>query len=233
MNNPEVWHFLDDLTRELGEKLPEKGTLMSEIVTIVERAKETRTKPQSNYPAGAFLHEYLIPCVHTYLATVKGSEAAAKEMLLAEGYTHHPREAFGTPASPISHPFDKILGASAANLLVKWTGTKPSSHLARACPDLALRGPHKVVFEVKYFRDGGGSPSSALASGIYQAAFYRGLPRVEVRGREWDYPFACLLAYDATKEGKLLSAWQIIPRDVRDAFWNSSNVFVAILPLPS
>jgi hypothetical protein len=71
-----------------------------------------------------------------------------------------------------------------------------------------------------------------LVSDIYQAFFYRGLPRVDATKRghpEWDYDYACLLAYDASPDGTLVAAWEALDSSVRQSFWDGANIYVMIL----
>jgi len=104
--------------------------------------------------------------------------------------------------------------------------------LVQSCPDFALCSPYKVVFEAKYFQRGKQDAAvSALAEGIYQAFFYRGLPKVPQKGKlpPWDYDFACFLAGDATDEGYLFKAWEALDPTVQLGCWEGANVFVMIL----
>lgn len=106
--------------------------------------------------------------------------------------------------------------------------------VSQSCPDLALRSPcpHKIVFEGKYFREGGlKAARSSLVRDIYQCFFYLGLPRVAADSKHaaWDYDYASLLAFDASPEGALLAAWQKISEHVRDSLWEGANIFVMVL----
>jgi hypothetical protein len=70
-----------------------------------------------------------------------------------------------------------------------------------------------------------------LATNIYQAFFYRGLPYVPPKKSSpaWDYEFACLLAYDASDAGSLRQAWNGLDTEVKNCFWDGANVYVMIL----
>jgi hypothetical protein len=97
---------------------------------------------------------------------------------------------------------------------------------------MAFRAPHKVVFEVKYFRQNqSGSAETELVKGIYEAFFYRALPLIleTPKRAPWDYDYACLLAYDATEEGNLLKAWNSLNKIVRKGFWDGANIYIMIL----
>jgi hypothetical protein len=152
---------------------------------------------------------------------------------LAEGYRNFTDLSSGTPARTVKHPFSKLLSASAKDVAEKWREGKAQS-LTQACPDFALRDPfpHKIVFEGKYFERGSFDKASRdLATDIYQAFFYRGLPYVPSKGSRaaWDYDFACLLAYDASLDRTLKSAWESLSHEVRKGFWEGANVYVMIL----
>ena len=66
---------------------------------------------------------------------------------------------------------------------------------------------------------------------IYQAFFYRGLPSLPAAKKrpDWNYDYACLMAYDASTLGTLSSAWRDLPLQTRRSFWEGANVYVMIL----
>ena len=69
-----------------------------------------------------------------------------------------------------------------------------------------------------------------LVEGIYETMFYVGLPKASPRSsREpgWDYDFGCLLAYDASDSGILVSAWNSV--NCKPIFWEGGNLYVMIL----
>jgi hypothetical protein len=70
---------------------------------------------------------------------------------------------------------------------------------------------------------------------IYQAFFYRGLPRLAATKRhpEWSYDYSCLMAYDASRTGTLTKAWTDLHPETRRSFWEGANVYVMILRGPS
>jgi hypothetical protein len=99
--------------------------------------------------------------------------------------------------------------------------------LTQSCPDFALRDPfpYSILFEGKYFPRG--SPELAqrhLVTDICQPSFYRGLPRLAATKRhpEWNYDYACLMAYDASRAGTLTSAWKALPLETRRSFWEGA-----------
>jgi hypothetical protein len=70
-----------------------------------------------------------------------------------------------------------------------------------------------------------------LVTDIYQAFFYRGLPRLAATKKhpEWNYDYACLMAYDASPTATLISAWTALDPQTRRSFWEGANVYVMVL----
>ena len=115
-----------------------------------------------------------------------------------------------------------------------WWDKSADSCVSQSCPDLALRVPcpHKIVFEAKYFRNGGiEAAKTALVTGIYQSFYYGGLPRADEDARHaaWDYDFSCFLIYDGTDKGSVLSAWNDVREDVSQGCWTGANIYVMVL----
>lgn|SRR2546425_7091109 len=228
-----AFDFLSSLEEYLNRCLPGPAQLVEQIRTIVEESKRTGQTPQTNFPEGAFLNRFIVPHLHEFLAKRLGKEDA-RAALLSESFKRLPDYASGTPARSKRHPFSKIIGTQPQAIIRQWRQREAQS-LVRSCPDLALRQPcqHKVVFEGKYFATGGAlAAETALAMGIYQAFFYRGLPPIPKTAthRPWDYDYACLLAYDATQAGSLQKAWNTIDEAVRwKGLWDGANIYVMIL----
>jgi hypothetical protein len=114
--------------------------------------------------------------------------------------------------------------------MAQWTREQGST-LVQACPDFAFREPFpfKIVFEGKYFESGATvRAQTELVVNIYQAFFYRGLPYIPPRksSPSWDYDFACLLASDASDNGSLKRAWDVLRNEVKRGFWDGANVYV-------
>jgi hypothetical protein len=229
----QAWEFLSDLQRFLSDRIPAREEVAKTLKDVVTHAKLSPLKSDrsSSYPEGAFLNHYVIPLVHEYLKTeIRLSEADSRRALLSESYRSHMDVASGTPVRSGKHPFSKKLGASPNALLSDWQMGSLSDN---SCPDMALRTPcpTRVVFEAKYFRSGGSA--SALASGVYECFFYRGLPYCPAPNSEhgdWDYVYACFLAYDATPDSILKREWDGVDENVKKAFWQGANIFVMLLP---
>jgi hypothetical protein len=90
-----------------------------------------------------------------------------------------------------------------------------------------------VVFEAKLFRKGEiEAPKTELVKAIYQCMFYRGQRYMPEVGSHpaWDYEYACLMAYDASEKQSFVEAWNAVRPEVNDSCWDSSNIFVMVLP---
>jgi hypothetical protein len=231
MNNPETWKFLDELVQFLDEELAKVPNL---IQTIDEQRSKARTEltkdPQGTWWEGAFLNYHIFPKLHEYLMKTQNGwdSTRAKQALLLEGYTHHRAISSGSPASSARYPFAKDSGFSPEEIIQRWR----DSRFTGACPDFAFCDPYKVVGEAKYFRKG--NAATTLVSAIYETFFYRGLPsrRLDAEDiRDWDYEFGLLLAYDASPRHSLAVTWRSIPEKVRRTFWETANLYIAILPL--
>lgn len=228
-----AFDFLASLEEYLNRCLPGPAELEKQIQAIVGKSKGTAETPHTNFAEGAFLNRFVVPHLHEFLAKGLGKEGA-RVALLSESFRRLPDYASGTPARSKRHPFSKVVGIQPQTVIQRWRQPHAKS-LVRSCPDLALRHPcrHKIVFEGKYFAAGRGSAAeTALATGIYQAFFYRGLPSIPktAKHRPWDYDYACLLAYDATRDGSMQKAWNTIDEAVRsEGLWDGANIYVMIL----
>jgi hypothetical protein len=229
--------FLQGLEGWLNQNIPPRTTTRKILEDVVKTAKGSADKRQKQlaFPEGAFLNKYGIPLLHDYLIGPAGlSTEAACQALLSESYRHHKDVASDSPASTGKHPFTKLIGHDLESIVSRWWDPNVISILSQSCPDLALRDPcpHKIVFEAKYFREG--SPAvakSTLVRDIYQCFFYLGLPHRPSHKKRaaWDYDYASLLAFDATPDGVLVSAWRDINSKLKDGLWDGANIFVMVL----
>jgi hypothetical protein len=108
-----------------------------------------------------------------------------------------------------------------------WRKARASSVPAnQAWPEAGLVPPFpwRILFEAKYFEENNLSAAEgSLVSGVYETAFYRGLPS----DGDWGYDFGCLLGYDVSEDGFLKQAWESVT-DKR-LFWDHGHVFVMII----
>lgn len=228
--------FFQDLEEHLNQRIPVPRKLREKVAEVVRRAEASadRREAWKKRPESAFLNEYIFRRVHEFVASWdRMSDKTAREALLVEGYRHNPKIASGSPRRSMVHPLPKV-PCDPDSIMDHWKkrGLKPV--LGGRFPDMALREPfpYKTVFECKYF-DGRGFDKGepALVKGVYEAFYYRGLPRLPKGswGNAWDYDFACFLASDASNDGGLKEAWESVRKTVKSSIWDGANIYVMIL----
>ncbi len=228
--------FFEDLQAHLNREIPSKNRVRERVQEAVAKAKASQSERSKAFSEGAFLNEFVIRATHRFLKEEHNlSSEEACRALLSESYKSHPGIASGTPASEFKHPFRKVLGATAKSVVAQWWHKSDKSPVSQSCPDLALRVPcpYRVVFEAKYFKEGGiEAARTALAAGIYQCFFYLGLPLHNATNKHpaWDYDFACFLIFDATDAGSVASAWRDVRPEVSNGCWQGANIYVMVLP---
>jgi hypothetical protein len=181
------------------------------------------------------LNHYVAQNLYDFISQQPGMDKnKARQALLSESYKQLPEISSGSPSRREPHPFKKVIGMTPKQVIKQWKGQAPGSPVVQSSPDLALRDPFpfKTVIEGKYFPKGGiEAAETILATNIYQAFFYLGLsylPETKTHPA-WDYNYACLLAYDATDEGHLLRAWEVLDPRVKRGCWEGANIYVMIL----
>ena len=226
--------FLSHFERILARRLATVAHFSAAVRERALAAKDDPDIPHLRRPEEVFLNEHAIPCLAAELKSYfKLSDQQAAEALLAENFRHLNGASLASPVRSAKHPFDKTFAPDPLKLLAHWQAGKANS-LRQSCPDFALRSPAPctVVFEGKYFDKGTERAAAAtLVKNIYQAFFYRALPKVAPSRSHaaWDYEYSCLLACDASPEGRLHAAWNGIPPAIREGFWDGANVYVMIL----
>jgi hypothetical protein len=230
----DAYRFLRGLEGYLDKYLPDWQVITEELPKIRRAAKGDERQKHKRGAEHAFINHYAIPRIFEYVSRQPGmGEDKTRQALLSESYRNLKEYCSASPARSQRHPFKKALGGKAADVMRQWTSTVGAS-LVQSCPDFALRAPfpHKIVFEGKYFANGSLTRGrTELATDIYQAFFYLGLPYVpETKTHPaWDYDYACLFAFDATPEGHFLNAWRSLDSKVRKGFWEGANIYVMIL----
>jgi hypothetical protein len=195
--------FLRELESALNKNLPGPEDMRTEIQTTVREAKPDEKKKHLRSPEAAFLNGKALPILFDVLKSDAGLTAEqAHQALLSEYHRTTPNLSRQSPIRWERHPFRKILGARASEIYRGWTSPDEGGALTQSCPDFALRAPfpHSILFEGKYFPRGSLEYAQReLVKDIYQAFFYRGLPRLAATKKhpEWNYEYACLMAYDA------------------------------------
>jgi|SRR5580704_144328 hypothetical protein len=219
--------FMDRLETFLNGTVPSHGAVADEFVSTNKRTD------QSYEPR--FFKKYIVPSVYRFLTDSEHYEPGnARKAVLAEGFADKVLHDFSsdTPASKLCYPYKKSIVATLRTAKTDWWATTP--RLSQSCPDLALRSPceHRIVFEGKLFRTGSVEMGrSAIVNGIFESFFYRGLPTL-LSGKEQDgsgYDFGCFLAYDASPQGSLWTAWAKINGKVAQSCLEGLNVRVMVL----
>jgi hypothetical protein len=227
--------FLKHLEKTLNATLPAAAQMEAWVRLTVAAAKGNEKQKHLNAPEAAFLNGQALPIVfHTIQTTCGLSEEQAKVALLSEYHRTTPEISRRSPIRWERHPFRKVLNASPTEIYRRWKDPDQGGALTQSCPDFSLHDPfpHSILFEGKYFARGSREfAQRELVTNIYQAFFYRGLPRLAAaKGHpDWGYDYACLLAYDASPSGTLATAWTALDARTRHAFWEGANIYVMIL----
>jgi hypothetical protein len=200
-----AFDFLESLEEKLTNELRAPAEMRQYIHGMVAKAKNDATLKHMRQAENAFLYAYAVPIVLRHMRSVPGiGDREVRQSFLSEFFRNFPDQCSNTPARTQLHPFSKVVGIN-ADIFAQWRGQRGAS-LRQACPDFAFQQPFpfKIVFEGKYFQEGGiGAARNELVSNIYQTFFYRALPYVAPKKSSpaWDYDFACLLACDASEKG--------------------------------
>ena len=227
--------FLEELEKTLNRQLPGPADMESWIRSTVKAAKTDDKQKHLRLPEAAFLNGRALPVLFELLKSHAGlSGEQAQQALLSEYYRTTPDISRQSPIWWERHPFRKVLGTSASDIYQGWTHPEQGRALTQSCPDFSLRDPfpHSILFEGKYFSSGSLEYAQReLVKDIYQAFFYRGLPRLAATKKhpEWNYDYACLMAYDASRTGTLAAAWTALDPHTRLSFWEGANVYVMVL----
>lgn len=234
-NKDQAYEFLHELERDLNARIPAPPIVADEIARIMKSSKHDPSQKHKRSAESAFLNHYVIPKLYELIARRPDMDREkATSSLLSENFRHLNGMASGTPARRERHPFKKALVGLPRTVMSQWRGQGVGSPLVQACPDFALRKPFpfKIVFEGKYFAQGGIKlAETELVTDLYQAFFYLGLPLVPEtkRSAAWEYDYSCLLAFDASADQTYHAAWNSIAKNIRDGFWSGANIYVMIL----
>jgi hypothetical protein len=223
-------NFLEGFKRHLNQTIPTSENVREWIAGKAVPGKDVGYE-------NLFVDKYILRAVPEYLQEEAGltPEEARTAYLTEANGPKKEQIASGSPASKNKNLFKKLFGITPRSVVNLWWDEKQKFPMAQSCPDWAFRKPcpYKVVFEAKLFRSGGiDAAKTELVKAVYQCMFYRGqppVPRTKTH-TEWDYEFACLVAYDASKEQSLVKAWEAVRPEVRAGCWDSANIFVMVLP---
>jgi len=236
-NKEAALRFLQAFEGLLRQELPKGVAMDTAIREIVLEAGTNVQKKHLRKPEAAFLNYFVLPALFQQIQEQAGlTETQAKDALLNEYHRTMPEISRQSPIHALRHPFEKTMGVKPETVYHKWLKPEKGDGLTQSCPDFALRKPfpHSIVFEGKYLRRNASKTNAAkeLVGDLYQACFYRGLPRTAPRKPglpAWDYDYACLIAFDASRDGTLRDAWKELSPKVQRSFWNGANVYVMIL----
>jgi hypothetical protein len=212
-------------------EIAEGRSIAEQIEATCEKANTAeQTQRHLKSPEAAFLNQWVAKTLSDQLLAFGLDSKQAKAALLAESHTSLSDIVGGPAARPVAYPFSKGLDAQPRDIYDRWARPKRSqSPFPTTWPDLAIRGPFKIVFEGKYFREGSLDVAERqLVAAIHEALFYLGVPAITAHGREWGYDYACLIAYDASRDQTLVQAWNNLAK-IHDRFWNDANLHVIIV----
>jgi hypothetical protein len=212
----QAYEYLLDLQTKLNSSLPGPAAMIERIPQILDEW-EAQPKAPMKFAENAFLYDCALPLIFEHMAAQTGIGAdEARQSVLCEYYACVPQFASANGFRRFGYPFKKQVGATTSQVIEMWRRPDRSPPANQAFPDLAFRKPfpHKIVFDAKYFSGTGArAAEKALVDGVYEAAFYRGLPFTpagQPGSADWDYEYGCLLAYDASDKGYLKAAWNSV-----------------------
>lgn len=231
-NHRAAYDFFESVQHHLNGRLPGPIQLKAEISARWDKPKEEKS-PQELLACkeNIFIYHFVLPEIWKCTATVDGmNPSMARQSIRCEYHSKFPHISSANAYRVQGYPFPKNLGVSQKDIFAKWTKQSGGIPINQAYPDFALGHPFpfRTVFDGKLFEDGSYEDAKrALVAGVYEAAFYRGLPASSPLGTGWGYDFGCLLAYDASDGAHLQHAWNSIRH--KQTFWSDANVYVMIL----
>ena len=226
--------FFEGLKEHLNKTISPRA-----VSEWIQEEKDSSPKRKHVQYEGLFIDKFVLPKIPAYLRKVLEDPTTERirEAFLAE--SSRARQDGITSDSPISADkrlFTKVLGPDFKAVVKSWWGESKKKPISQSCPDWAFRPPcpYTVIFEGKLFRSGGiDAARSELIKGIYQCFYYRAHPDAPKTKKHaaWEYKYACLFAYDASKEQSLVEAWKTLNKEVKKACC-TANIFVMVLPRP-
>ncbi|SPE44560.1 hypothetical protein SBA7_400010 [Candidatus Sulfotelmatobacter sp. SbA7] len=227
--------FLEGLKEHLNNKI-----YLPEVREWIQNKEESRPTGKDVQYEQLFTDTFVLPAIPEYLGkalSLSPNDERVRSAFLAE--SNHAKKQEWTSDSPRSankYLFTKVFGANSKSVVKSWWKESKKGQTCQSCPDWAFRAPcpHAVVFEGKFFRKGGiDAARRELVGAVYQCFYYLAHPQFPPTNKHpaWDYKYACLFAYDASKERSLVNAWETLNKEVREACWGgASNIFVIVLP---
>lgn len=227
--------FLEGLREHLNNRIS-----LPEVREWIQNKDASRLTGKDVQYEVLFTDAFVLPAIPEYLGkalSLAPNDEGVRRAFLAE--SKHAKKQEWTSASPRSankYLFTKVFGANSKSVVKSWWKESKEGQTCQSCPDWAFRAPcpHAVVFEGKFFRKGGiDAARTELVRGIYQCFYYLSHPKFPQTEAHpaWDYEYACLFAYDASREQSLVEAWNTLSKEVREDCWGgASNIFVIVLP---
>jgi len=226
--------FLDGLREHLNNKIS-----LSVVREWIQKKEDNRPTGKDVQYELLFTDEFVLPAVSEYLGKALGlspTDEHVRRAFLAESKLAKKQElTSNSPRSANKYLFTKVFGTNSKSVVKSWWKDSKKGQTCQSCPDWAFRSPcPHVIFEGKFFRKGGiDAARGELVGGIYQCFYYLSHPKFPETETHpaWDYKYACLFAYDASRERSLVKAWETLSKEVREACWGgASNIFVMVLP---
>jgi len=224
--------FLEGLKDHLSSKIS-----LTDVQQWIQKKKDSNPIGKDVQYELLFTDTFVLPAIPEYLEKALALSAADRctAFLAESGLAKTRGWTSNSPRSANKYLFTKVLGADSKSVVKLWWGDSGKGLTCQSCPDWAFRAPcpHTMVFEGKFFRKGGvDAARRELVSGIYQCFYYLAHPQFPPTNKHpaWDYKYACLFAYDASRES-LAKAWETLNKKVKDACrGGASNIFVIVLP---
>jgi hypothetical protein len=225
MTKRAAYEFLSALQQTLEAKLPTPDIIRKMVEDIKNKPVNTRTEIEKLACGENNVFYLALPFIFDQVKAASGfDDTAARKSILCEYHSKFPQYSSGNSfRSRQGHPFGKNIKADVSDILKYWRNPyNPSFPANQAYPELCLRSPFmfRTIFEGKYFKAGSvAAAEQALVTGVWEVAYYRGLP--------WNYEYGCLLAYDASPDASLKETWASV--GAKRLFWEDANVFVMVV----
>lgn len=226
-----AYDFLKQLEKRLNEAAPSPAQLKSTVDAIWHKPKHLKTEREKIESKENIPFFFLaVPQIFEFGQAHTGlSDVEMRKALRCVYYSKFPEFSASNVRRKSGYPFSKEWKRT-SEVIRSWQKSPQSSTPAnQAWPEAGLVPPFpwRILFEAKYFAEESvGAAESSLVNGVYETAFYRGLPVDD----DWSYDFGCLLAYDVSENGYLKQAWESVA-DKR-LFWDHGHVFVMIVRSP-
>ena len=227
-----AYNFLKQLEKRLNSSVPPRMELKSMVDAIWQKPKHLKTEREKieskeNVPFFSLAIPQIFELGKKEAAL---TDAEMRKALRCVYFGKFPEFSSSNVFRKSGYPFPKKWGLSANEVMRSWQKPQSSTVPAnQAWPEAGLVAPFpwRILFEAKFFEeDSVSAAENALVTGVYETAFYRGLPT----DGDWSYDFGCLLAYDVSENGYLKQAWDSVV-DKR-LFWEHGHLFVMIVRSP-